>query len=75
MHRKEIKSIPSAHFISLLAPVLKGEYVPITDEKGKPLSVDRTHVTKFGAKFFFERAIKPSPLGVILTKYSKVKAN
>lgn len=75
MHSKEIKNIPSAHFISLLAPVLKGEYVPITDEKGKPLSVDRTHVTKFGAKFFFERAIKPSPLGVILTKYSKVKAD
>jgi peptidoglycan/LPS O-acetylase OafA/YrhL len=71
IHRNEINEIPSEHFISLLSPVLKNNLVPITDENGQPISVDRAHVTKFGAKFFFERAIKPSALGLIFAKYSK----
>jgi peptidoglycan/LPS O-acetylase OafA/YrhL len=50
--------IPAPHYISLLRPVLKdGHKVPITDDKGRMLSTDREHLTKYGAIFFGEHAV------------------
>jgi peptidoglycan/LPS O-acetylase OafA/YrhL len=58
--------LPKAGFVSLLAPVLKDGRVPITDNDGRMLSTDRSHVTKFGAIYFGERALLPSPYGTAL---------
>lgn len=70
MHATEEKLIPAEHFISLLGPVMKNGEVPITDLQGRMLSTDRAHVTKYGAAFFGERALKPSGYGALLMKLS-----
>ena len=44
--------IPHEHFISLLSPTLVGDKIPITDELGRMLSIDRAHLTKYGAIYF-----------------------
>lgn len=70
-HRRQATDVPSSHFVSLLAPVMKDRKIPITDSEGKPISTDRVHVTKYGAIYFAEHAIKPSPLGTVLAIHAK----
>jgi peptidoglycan/LPS O-acetylase OafA/YrhL len=55
--------IPSENFISLLAPTLCNGKVPITDDYGRMLSTDRTHLTKYGAIYFGQRAVVGTPYG------------
>ena len=55
-----LSSIPALNFISLLAPTLKGEKIPITDNSGRMLSTDRAHLTKFGAIYFGDKSLKNS---------------
>lgn len=54
------KAINSDHFISLLAPVLVGNSIPITDDMGRMLSTDRAHLTKYGVLFFGKNAVAGS---------------
>ncbi len=54
------KAIGNDHFISLLAPVLVGNNIPITDDLGRMLSTDREHLTKYGALFFGKNAVAGS---------------
>jgi peptidoglycan/LPS O-acetylase OafA/YrhL len=51
-------SIPSQHYISLLTPTLVDGEIPITDNLGRMLSTDRRHLTKYGAIYFGEKAVK-----------------
>ncbi len=62
---------PIENFISLLAPVVKDGQIPITDDLGRVLSTDRTHVTKFGAIFFGEKVLLRSRYGTILTSATR----
>ncbi len=57
--------IPENYYISLLRPTVKSHMVPITDEFGRMLSTDRTHLTKYGAIYFGNKAVKD-------TAYSKI---
>lgn len=57
--------IPVDNYISLLKPILVGNTVPITDESGRLLSTDRTHVTKYGAIFLGNKAVVNSPYSEI----------
>jgi len=68
---ESVAAIPAAHYISLLAPVIKGDSIPITDGKGFLLSTDRVHVTKFGAIYFGQRSLVPSRYGDIVRKTSQ----
>jgi len=54
------KSIPSQHFISLLSATTDNHKIPITDDQGRLLSPDRTHLTKFGAIYFGTKVLKKS---------------
>jgi peptidoglycan/LPS O-acetylase OafA/YrhL len=47
--------IPHEHFISLLSPTLVRDKIPITDELGRMLSIDRAHLTKYGAIYFSKK--------------------
>ena len=69
---KEALLIPSSNYISLLRPTVSGGSIPITDAEGRLLSVDRVHVTKFGAIFFGQRAILGSRYGEILRRKGAV---
>ena len=60
------KFTETGQFISLLKPVIRNGCIPITDEQGRLLSTDRAHVTRYGAIYFGQRVIEPSPLGQIL---------
>lgn len=62
----DVNTVPAANFISLLGPVVKNGMVPITDDQGRMISTDREHVTKFGAIYFGERALRPSAYGALL---------
>ena len=53
--------VPRDHFISFLSALTKGDLVQITDDRGRMLSTDRKHVTKFGAILLGERALRGSP--------------
>lgn len=61
--------VPAANFVSLLRPVVKNGMVPITDEKGRMISTDRRHVTKFGAIYFGEHVLKPTAFGELLLSF------
>lgn len=50
--------VPSGQYISLLAPTLVSGAVPITDGLGRMISTDRTHLTKYGAIYFGQKAVK-----------------
>ncbi len=63
------RTIPPAHFISLLGPITRNNAIPVTDEAGHILSMDRMHVTKYGAQFLGARALLPSLYGKTLLKY------
>lgn len=58
--------VPADHYISLLKPITKNGDVPITDGEGRLLSVDRVHLTKFGAIYIGEKALLDSRYGEIL---------
>ncbi|MDQ0511519.1 acyltransferase family protein [Ancylobacter amanitiformis] len=60
--------VPSPNFISLLGAVSRDGMVPITDNNGKMLSTDRRHVTKYGAIYFGDHALKPSAYGALLMR-------
>ena len=61
--------VPIKNYISLLAPIIKNDYIPITDESGRLISVDRRHLTKFGAIYIGQRALLKSKYGIILNQY------
>jgi hypothetical protein len=49
--------VPAANYISLLKPVMVGNSIPITDDSGRMISTDRTHLTKYGAIYFGQKAV------------------
>jgi hypothetical protein len=65
-------AVPAGHYISLLAGIVKGGGIPITDEKGYLISTDRAHITKFGAIFFGKRVLVNSRYGEMLERVSNV---
>jgi hypothetical protein len=54
------KIVPQENYISLLSSVLKNGQIPITDDLGRVLTVDRAHLTKYGAIYFGEKVIRNS---------------
>jgi hypothetical protein len=64
---------PIENFISLLNAVVKDGQIPITDNSGRLLSADRSHVTKFGAIFFGEKALLGSRYGAILDAANRLR--
>jgi peptidoglycan/LPS O-acetylase OafA/YrhL len=65
-HKMEKQLVPPTYFISLLDPVMRNGMVPITDDQGRVISTDRMHVTKFGAIYFGQHALKSSAYGRLL---------
>lgn len=63
--------VPSENYISLLSPIVRDGRVPITDSKGQLISVDRTHLTKFGAIYLGEKSLSSSRFGTLLKKVSR----
>ena len=51
------EQVPPENYISLLSPTLVDNKIPITDELGRMLSTDRTHLTKYGAIYFGKKAV------------------
>lgn len=43
--------VPHPYFISLMRPIMVGGKVPFTDERGRLLSGDTTHLTRAGARY------------------------
>jgi hypothetical protein len=67
LHEEElVKMIPPDNYLSLLAPIVRDNRVPVTDNKGFPLTLDRGHLTRFGAVFLGEKALVGSSLGLLL---------
>ncbi|GLK88512.1 acyltransferase family protein [Pseudomonas turukhanskensis] len=60
------ETVPAENYISILAVTAINGAIPITDAAGQLLSTDRTHLTRYGAKYFGEKVIKPSPLGALI---------
>lgn len=58
------EQVPPENYISLLSPTLFDNKIPITDELGRMLNTDRTHLTKYGAIYFGKET-------VVGTAYSK----
>ena len=67
LEREMSSAVPQQNYISLLSPIIKGGTIPITDEIGRPLSTDRFHLTKYGAKFIGEKALLESQYGELIT--------
>ena len=68
----ESQTIPKDNYISLLKPTVRDGYIPITDSAGRLLSVDRKHITKFGAVFFGQKVLLGSRYGEILEQRGAV---
>lgn len=63
-------------FVSLIDPVMVHGMMPITDEKGRLISTDRAHVTRYGAIFFGNKVICLSELGRVLShNWKKMEFN
>jgi peptidoglycan/LPS O-acetylase OafA/YrhL len=58
--------VPSHNYISLMNPIVRNGYIPITDADGRLISIDRAHITKYGAMFFGERVLLESRYGQIM---------
>lgn len=58
--------VPKKNYISLLSPIVKYGQVPITDSLGRMISTDRSHLTKYGAKFIGEKSLLKSHFGEII---------
>lgn len=54
------KIIPEENYISLINPINISGKIPITDEFGRMISTDRTHLTKYGAIYFGQKVVKNS---------------
>lgn len=65
--------VRSDQFVALINPVMVNGKMPITDEKGRLLSTDRAHVTRYGAIYLGEKAIKTTELGFLLQSGWKKK--
>ena len=65
---RESQIIPAENYISLLRPTVRDGYIPITDASGRLLSVDRLHITKFGAIFFGQKALLGSRFGEVMKR-------
>jgi hypothetical protein len=61
------KAIPEINYISLMQSLTNSEGVVVTDESGRLISPDRTHLTKYGAIFVGREIILESRLGRILS--------
>lgn len=60
--------VPEGNYLSLLASVINAGQVPVTDEKGRLLSPDRSHLTRHGAIYLGRRALLSSPFGQIMAQ-------
>jgi hypothetical protein len=58
--------VPKDNYISLMKPIVRDGYIPITDADGHLISIDREHVTKFGAIFFGQKVLLESRYGEIM---------
>ena len=58
--------IPSENYISIMQPLTNNEGVLVTDEMGRLISSDRTHLTKYGAIYIGREIVLTSALGNIL---------
>lgn len=54
------QQVSPAHFIAVLTPILKDRHIPITDQRGRLLSSDRQHLTRFGAMYLGEKVLRGS---------------
>ena len=66
LEAKVSQIVPEYYYISLMKPTVKDGYIPITDADGRLLSIDREHITKFGAIFFGQKALLPSRFGEVM---------
>jgi peptidoglycan/LPS O-acetylase OafA/YrhL len=62
--------VPSRNYIPLLSQFIYEGRVPITDEQGYLLSVDREHLTKFGAIYVGSHSVFHSRYGDLLRNAS-----
>ncbi|MBP8233081.1 acyltransferase [Rhizorhabdus sp.] len=46
-----VQRVPADHYVSLMRPIMIGGKVPFTDEQGRLLSGDTTHLTRAGARY------------------------
>lgn len=51
------EAVPERNLVDLLSTIQVGEEVLITDEEGRLLSPDTTHLTRFGARYIGSRAL------------------
>jgi peptidoglycan/LPS O-acetylase OafA/YrhL len=68
LEAKESKIVPKDEYISLMKPIVRDGYIPITDSGGRLLSIDNAHITKFGAIFFGQKVLLESPYGEIMNR-------
>ena len=73
--QRMVATAPAENYISLLAPVIRGDEIPITDENGLLLSTDRAHITRFGAIFLGDKALLHSRYGEILSRAAQGELN
>jgi peptidoglycan/LPS O-acetylase OafA/YrhL len=66
MDADESRIVSSDNYVSLMKPTVRDGYIPITDADGRLLSIDREHVTKFGAIFFGQKVLLGSRYGEIM---------
>lgn len=57
---------PVSNFISLMAPIVKNGTIPITDEQGRMLTADRSHLTRYGAVYLGREVLPTSALHEVL---------
>ncbi len=63
---KVSRIVPTNNYISLMKPTVRDGYIPITDSGGRLLSVDRSHLTKYGAIFFGQNVLLESRYGELM---------
>jgi peptidoglycan/LPS O-acetylase OafA/YrhL len=66
LDEKVSKIVPRDNYISLMKPIVRDGYIPITDAGGRLLSTDRAHLTKYGAIFFGQKVLLGSRYGEIM---------
>jgi hypothetical protein len=69
LEQKMATAVPGDHYISLIDPIVHDGRITITDEEGRLLSVDRIHITKFGAIYIGKKALLNSSYGRLLKQY------
>jgi hypothetical protein len=66
LEAKDSQIVPIDNYISLMKPTVRNGYIPITDADGRLLSIDRAHITKYGAMFFGQKVLLGSRYGEIM---------